>query len=252
MPFVTIQNQKLYYAQQGANGIPVIFVHGSGANHLVWGTQMRALGEIARCVSVDLPGHGKSDLPGCDSVQAYSKVILGFMDTLAFQRAVIVGHSLGGAIAQMFALSHPERVAGLGLIGTGAKLRVNPLVLDGILNDFETTVRFIIDNTYVQPMNTALRKLAEEQLRLCPGTVTHGDFVACNSFDVMHRLAEITQPTLIVCGKQDLMSPPKFSEYLHTQIPGSRLLLLDHAGHSVTIEQADAVNQALVDFMRML
>jgi len=252
MPFATIHHQKIYYARQGERGMPVLFVHGSGANHLVWGMQMRALGDSAQCVSIDLPGHGKSDLPGCDSVESYCDVILGLMDALGFERAVIVGHSLGGAIAQMLALSQRDRIAGLGLIGTGARLRVHPAALEGILNDFENTVRLIVESTYVQPMDASLRKLAEEQLRSCPGIVTHGDLSACDKFDVITRIGEINVPTLIIGGKQDAMTPPKYSEYLAAHIAGSRLELIDNAGHSVAIEQADAVNRALVEFMRRL
>lgn len=252
MPFATIGARKIYYAQQGEHGMPVILVHGSGANHLVWGMQMRALGIIARSIAIDLPGHGKSDLPGRDSVEAYSDVILGLMDALGLDQAVIIGHSLGGAIALSLALSQRDRMAGLGLVGTGARLRVAPVVLDGILNDFENTVRLIIENTYVQPMDAGLRHLAEEQLRLCPGSVIHDDFLACNKFDVMTRLGEITAPTLIVCGKQDKMAPPKYSDYLHAHLVNSQFELIDGAGHSVMIEQADEVNRALGNFMRML
>ena len=252
MAYATVGARKIYYIQQGDQGLPVIFVHGAGANHLVWGAQMRALGRIAHVIAIDLPGHGKSDLPGCDSVEAYGDVILGLMDGLGFERAVIVGHSMGGAIAQMFALSHRDRVAGLGLIGTGARLRVLPAVLDGIQDDFENTTRLIIENSYWQPMDESVRRLAEEQLRACPAAVTHGDFIACDQFDVRTRLAAIQTPTLIVCGKQDQMAPPKYSEYLHANIANSQLELINGAGHSVMIEQAQAVNHALVEFMRAL
>jgi pimeloyl-ACP methyl ester carboxylesterase len=252
MAQTNLGNQKIYSIKQGNHGLPMIFVHGAGSNHLVWGAQMRALSSIAQALVMDLPGHGKSGLPGRNSIEGYSDVILGMVDALGWERVVVVGHSMGGAITQLFALSHPDRVAGLGLIGTGARLRVLPVVFDGLENDFDTTVRLVVENSYAQPMDENIRRLAEEQMRACPVDVIRDDFLACNQFDVMARVSEIRVPTLIIGGGEDRMTPVKYSEYLHTKIPNSRLELIDGAGHSVMIERADVVNRALVDFVSHL
>lgn len=249
MTHTNLGNQKIFSIKQGNHGLPVIFVHGAGSNHLIWGAQMRALSSVAQALALDLPGHGKSDPPGRNSVEAYAEVVLGILDAMCWERAVIVGHSMGGAIAQMMALSYPKRVAGLGLVGTGARLRVMPVVFEGLDRDFDATVRLIVENSYRQPMDENMRRLAEEQMRACPVQVIRDDFLACNQFDVMARLSEIRVPTLIMGGRDDKMTPPKYSEYLHAQIPGSQLELMDGAGHSVMIEQAEAASRALVDFV---
>jgi pimeloyl-ACP methyl ester carboxylesterase len=237
---------------EGTQGVPVIFVHGSGSNHAIWLPQIRALAPIARTVAIDLPGHGKSDLPGRNTVDAYCDVVLRLLDALQFERAVIVGHSLGGAMAQTIALSHPDRVAGLGLVGTGARLRVLPAILDGVLNDFEKTAPFIIENAYAPDLADAMRARAMAELRACDPQVTHGDFAACNAFDVTARLGEIRAPTIVICGKQDRMTPVKYSEYLVSKIAGAQIVLVDNAGHSVMIEQPDAVSRALFEFVKKL
>ncbi|HEX7562659.1 MAG TPA: alpha/beta fold hydrolase, partial [Bradyrhizobium sp.] len=137
MPFAEIGNDRIYYAEHGraADALrdqPLVFVHGAAGSHLVWGRQVRVLGEITHAVAIDLPGHGRSTLPGRNSIEDYGQVVLGLLDALGFERAVIVGHSMGGAIAQTLALSRPDRVAGLGLVGTGARLRVLPAIIDGL------------------------------------------------------------------------------------------------------------------------
>ena len=250
MPFTNVAKQEIYYETEGTRGVPVIFVHGSGSNHAIWKPQIRALSTIARPVAIDLPGHGQSDLPGHNSVDGYCNVILGLLDALQFDRAVVVGHSLGGAIAQMVALAHPDRVAGIGLVGTGARLRVLPAILDGILNDFENTAPFVVENAYAPNLSDEMRTQALAELRACSPQVTHDDYAACNTFDVMNRLGEIRAPTLVICGKQDRMTPTKYSEYLASKIRGAKLVLVDNAGHSVMIEQPEATSRALVDFVK--
>lgn len=252
MPFANAANQKIYYAEAGRAGLPVIFVHGSGASHLVWGLQLRAVGAIAHALAVDLPGHGRSDPSGRNTVDDYAQVILGLLDALQFDRAVIIGHSLGGAIAQMLALAHPDRVAGLGLVGTGARLRVLPAILDGVLNDFDNVAKLIVDYSYAPGLDASLRARALAEFRACPAQVTYGDFSACNDFDLIARVSEIRAPTLVVVGKDDRLTPVKYAEFLSSKIGGARLVVVEGAGHSVMIEQADAVNRALSDFLSNL
>ncbi len=252
MPFANVGNQKIYYAETGRAGLPMVFIHGSAASHLVWGLQLRALGAIAHAVAIDLPGHGRSDPPGRNTINEYCDVVLNLLDALQFDRAVIIGHSLGGAIAQMLALAHPERVAGLGLVGTGARLRVLPAILDGVLNDFDNIAELVVDYSYALGLDTSLRARALADLRACPAQVAHGDFSACNNFDIIARVSEIRAPTLVVVGKDDRLTPVKYAEFLASKIPGARLAIVEGAGHSVMIEQADAVNRALINFVSNL
>ncbi len=252
MPFVNVGADKIYYVEYGSLGAPIVFVHGAAGSHLVWGAQVRALGERTRAIALDLPGHGRSLPPGRDSITAYRDALLGLLDALGLDRAVIVGHSMGGGIAQTLALSHPDRVAGLGLVGTGARLRVLPAILDGVLNDFDHTARLVVENSYGPGLDAALRERALAEFRACPASVTHDDFAACNAFDLLPRVAEIRAPAAVICGRADRMTPVKYSEYLAANIPHARLTLVEGAGHSVMIEKPAEVNRALVEFMRTL
>lgn len=252
MSFATITSQKIFYVHAGPAGTPMIFVHGAAANHLVWGFQLHALSEITRVIALDLPGHGRSDPPGRNTIQGYSKVVLGLLDALNIERAIIVGHSMGGAIAQTLALDHPERVTGLCLVGTGARLRVLPTILEGILNDFDTIAELVVNYSYATPLDASLRERALTEFRACPANIAHGDFNACNAFDLMTRLSEIRAPTLVVCGKDDRMTPVKYAEFLVTHIPNAQLAVIEGAGHSVMLEQPLAVNRALREFVSNL
>ena len=252
MPLVQVGDERMYYVAQGRQGIPAVFVHGSGSNHLIWWGQVKALEPFARPVTLDLPGHGKSSGPGRASVEDYRDVVLRFLDALGFSQAVVVGHSLGGAIAQSLALAHPDRVAGLSLVGTGARLRVLPAILDGILTDFDQTVALVVENSHAPGLAPEMRARAENEMRECAPQVIHDDFAACNNFDLMAQVFQIRTPTLVVVGRQDRMTPVKYSEYLVSKMPQARLVVVENAGHFVMVEQPTAVNRELIQFVSSL
>ncbi len=248
MPFAEVGGEQVNYVAQGEKGWPVVFVHGAASSHLIWWNQIRALAPLARAVAMDLPGHGRSALRGRTSVAAYAEAVLGLIDALGFDRALVVGHSMGGAIAQTLALAYPDRIAGVGLIGTGARLRVLPAILDGVLSDPEGTARLVTQHSFAT-LEPALLAKAEEQFRACPPAVTHGDFSACNDFDAMGRVAEIRASALVLCGRDDQMTPVKYSEFLASKIPAARLVLVPAAGHYVMLEQPEQVNAALAEWV---
>lgn len=249
MPFVETASGLLYYAARGASGAPVVLIHGAGDSHLVWNGQLAGLADLARTRGVDLPGHGRSSGGGCTSIPDYARAVIEFLDALALEQAVLVGASMGGAIALTCALEFPERVRGLGLVGTGAKLRVAPAFLDGLRRDFERTVGLLVESYYAPGASAVLKEKSARQLRLTGADVTYGDFAACNQFDVMTRLAEIRVPALVLCGREDKMTPPKYSEFLAQHLPHARLMLVEQAGHMVMLEQPLIVNRALREWL---
>ena len=104
---------------------PIVFIHGAGGNYLHWPPEIRRL-TGQRIFAPDLPGHGKSDGVGRQSIDDYAQCILDFLDALHIHKAILIGHSMGAAIALTLALDHPRRVLALGLIGGGARLKVSP------------------------------------------------------------------------------------------------------------------------------
>lgn len=262
MPKVNILDQEIYYAARGENGAPLVFVHGAGDSHLVWNGQLAAFAPVARALALDLPGHGRSTGRGRASIFEYATVVRGFLEALGVERAVIVGISMGGAIAQTLALKFPERVAGLGLVGTGAKLRVAPQFLEGMQTDFENTARVMAGYFYAahpssptllpheaEGRTELLLEKSEQQLLATGRDVTYHDFAACDAFDARGRIPSIAAPTLVVCGREDRMTPLKYSEFLAQQIPHARLEVIENAGHLVMVEQVQEFNRALTEWL---
>lgn len=245
MPTIQITNQEIYYAARGSHGAPLVFIHGAGDSHLSWNGLTAAFAGTARVFAPDLPGHGRSHGAGRTAVLDYAIAVHEFLDALQLERAVLVGVSMGGAIAQTIALEFPERVLGLGLIGTGAKLRVAPAFLQGIADDFGNFAPILAQSLYAPNAPAELIEASVAQLIATGSRVTYDDFAACDAFDVRARLGEIRAPTLVVCGREDKMTPPKSSEYLSQNIAGAELHIIEQAGHMVMLEQAAELNRIL-------
>jgi len=251
MPYVTVVGEKIFYTlhQGDTRGKRnLVLVHGAGGSHLDWPASLRRLSE-ANVYTLDLPGHNRSEGTGRSSVAAYRDFLLAFLDVLGLEKAVVVGHSMGGAISLDFALHYPDRLAGLILVGSGARLRVAPAILTGILSDFEATVDLILDYAFGPGATEQLKRLGRQRLLKTPPQVLHGDYAACDAFDVMERLGEVHCPTLVIGGTADRLTPPKYSVYLRDHIPGAELVLVDAAGHMVMLEKPEIVARAISKFI---
>ncbi len=251
MPALTVAGQSAAYLEAG-RGRPVVLVHGAGGRGAVWAPQLAALGDVARLLAPDLPGHGATAGPGGQTIGEYADWVLGFLDAAGLARAVVAGHSMGGAIAQTLALAHPDRVAGLVLVGTGARLRVLPRLLELLREKPPEGLALIESLSYAAATPRERVVEADRALRETPPWVTLGDLLACDRFDVMDRIGAIRAPTLVVVGREDRLTPPKYAAYLAAAIPGARLVEVDGAGHFVQLEQPAAVDAALRGYLLSL
>jgi pimeloyl-ACP methyl ester carboxylesterase len=230
----------------------LVFVHGSGASHLHWNYQRQFFQKSHNVVLVDLPGHGKASTDGEESVEAYANHLRNLLRSLPVDVFCLFGHSLGGAIAQTFGLLHPKYLEALILVGTGVRLRVKPEILTGIVKRFEATVRLINDYAFSSETPSELiLKGVDAMLKTRPA-VLHGDFTSCDRFDIMDRVAEIQVPTFVICGRDDLLTPPKYAYYLAESIRGAKVEIIDGAGHMVMIEQPDNFNHRVSEFLETL
>mgnify|MGYP001812766406 FL=1 len=254
MPFLIVAGVRAHYVHRRpvpTAGPPIVFVHGAGGMHQHWLYQVRDLPH-SPTYALDLPGHGRSEGQGRDTIAAYGDWLVAFLDAAGEEQAVLVGHSMGGAIVLDVALRHAGRVAGLGLVATGARLRVAPAILDGIHQDPEAAVRLICDFAFGPETSPEMVRMGRRQMGAISPEVLHGDFTACNAFTVMDRLGEIAVPALILCGSQDRLTPSKYSVYLRDQIARSVLHLVEGAGHMVMVERPESVVKALHSFLDSL
>ncbi len=214
---------------------PTVMIHGAGGSHLDWPAELRRLAE-ANAIAPDLPGHGRSAGPGRTALGAYAADVVALLDQLKVAQAVVLGFSMGGAIAQLIALHYPDRVAGLVLVGTGAQLNVNPAILTGLRADFAATVERVVGWQWAAGHEQQQRLSLRRQLETDPD-VYYRDFHACASFDVRDQLSRVRAPTLVIGGTADRMTPYRQSEELRDLIPGAALATIEGGGHMMLLEQ---------------
>lgn len=245
MPHIETARGGLWVADHRQPGqAPVLLIHGAGGSHLDWGMPIRKLSSLA----VDLNGHGRSAGAGHLTLADHAADLVALLDALDIDQITLVGHSMGGGIALTLALTYPERVARLVLVSTGARLKVHPDILANIESDTGAVADRLSAWLWGADVDDAARQQGKRQFLALSPSVTARDYHACDAFDVRDRLGDIHTPALVLCGTADVMTPPKFSEYLTANLPNAQLELFDGAGHMLQIERAAEVAAAITRF----
>jgi pyruvate dehydrogenase E2 component (dihydrolipoamide acetyltransferase) len=251
---VEVDGRQINYLKLGsAEGVPIILVHGYGADLNSWMFNQPQLAESHTTYALDLPGHGESDKKVSEgSVAEFADAVAGFMDALHIERAHLVGQSLGGAILLQLAVDHPEKVASLMLIssaGLGADINM-PYVeafigatgrkdlkpeLEKLFADPQLVSRDMINNVLkykrMDGVDQALRMIAAKS------------FAGGKQSTVLReQLARIKSPVQIVCGAQDQIIPAKHAEGLGANI---KVRIIPEAGHMPHMEAAGEVNRLI-------
>ena len=228
----------------------MLLIHGAGGYHLSWPPQIRRLSG-QRIYTPDLPGHGKSEGLGRQEIGEYTQAIVEFMKAVRIPAAVMVGFSMGSAIALSIALEHRKRVLGLALIGAGAKMRVAESTLELASNPsmFLPTVETVVEHSYSPGVDPRIKEFAIQQMAETRQAVLYGDFLACDAFNAMEQVHRIHLPTLLITGSADRMTPPNRAQYLQSQIEGAQLEIVEGAGHMVIVERPDEVGELLTGFL---
>lgn len=237
---------RLTYAEQGdPEGMPVILLHGVTDSWRSFEPVLPHLPEGMRAVALTQREHGNSDRPASYRARDFAADVAAFMDTLAIDRAVIVGHSMGSMNALRFAIDHPERTAGLVLAGAFASCRDNPAVLE-FWRSAIVPLRDPIDpafarefqeSTLAQPVPTPfLDRMVQESMKV-PARVWQAAFKGFLEDEFAHGIDQIKAPTLIVWGALDAFCRQPDQDALLKAIGGSRLITYENAGHALHLEE---------------
>jgi pimeloyl-ACP methyl ester carboxylesterase len=228
----------------------LVFIHGSGGTSRFWNSQVDALATHANTIALDLPGHGRSAGKGFKHIEAYALAVHEFLDAVSAPNPIACGLSLGGAVTQQLLLDYPAYFRAGILIGTGAKLRVSPAILASIEKDYAGFVSTVGISSASSNTDPAVFRPFQEDLGQCNPETTLGDFRACDAFNVMDRLHEIQVPVLVITAEDDMLTPPKYGDFLEKHIQKTTRAHVKDAGHIVPMEKPGAVNGAILDFLK--
>ena len=259
---LNVDGRKEYAATGGrafdAAKPAVLLVHGAGMDHTVWQLPARWLAWHGHSVlAVDLPGHGRSEGPVLGSVPELAQWLGRVMDAAGIERAAVVGHSMGGAIALETAAALPERVTRIALLGTAAAIPVNAALLDTAREAPERAYRMMTAWSH-----GAAAKMGGHPVpglwmtggslalfaRNAPGVLA-ADLAACAAWTSGPEAAgRVRCPALVILAAGDIMTPPRNGAELARLIAGARTVTLPNCGHMLVAEQPDATLDALIGF----
>jgi len=221
-----------------SGGHRVLLLHHAAGGASDWREVVEALGSGVEALVPDLPGHGArvAEAP-LDSIEALASHVAGIVRERGGGPVVAVGHSMGGAVALQLALDHPELVAGLVMISTGARFRVARTLLDLVREHFSELPQRMVAMGFLPSADPAVvRRYVEGPWPASP-EAAYADFVACDRFDVRVRLGEVRVPAAVMVGDEDLMTPVKRARELADGISGARLTIVPGAGHLIIWER---------------
>ena len=255
MTFADLSGFRLHYSLEGDSSHPVVVLSNSlGADLSMWDAQVEALLPAFQVLRYDTRGHGKSELPaGPCTLSDLGEDLVGLLDALHIDRAQVCGVSLGGMTAMWVGLHAPDRVAGLVLSNTAAKIgtqdswneRIAKVESDGLISIADAvmsrwfTPRFPDRNLAVQ----------KDKFLACSLEGYVAASGAIRDADLRGEIRSISAPTLVLSGVSDVVTPPDDGRCLHTAIPGSIFREVPGA-HLSNIEEAAAYNQILLPFLQ--
>lgn len=259
MPFTDNQGTKIYWDEQGA-GEPLLLIMGLGYPSSMWHRTRPALSDFYRTIALDNRGAGQSDVPpGPYSMALMASDAAAVLDAASVPRAHIFGLSMGGMIAQEFALQYPGRVQSLilGCTGPGGRnaVRAEPAAIEMLKASSqmsreqaaEAAVPFIYDAA--TPCHLIDEDIAMRRFWPTSAAGYLAQLQAIFAWESFGRLPQITARTLVIHGKGDRLVPVANGELIAARIPGAQLVLLDHAGHLFSTDQPAAAQKAIFEFL---
>lgn len=237
----------------------VVLSHSLGCNLHMWDEQARVLSAHHRVLRFDTRGHGKSDAPfGPYTLEQLADDVHGLLEAFAIERVHFVGLSMGGMIAQGFALKYPQKAQSLTLCGTTSRCppaalpvweeRIRTVTEQGM----EPMVQPTLARWFTAPFLENRRDVTDAVAAMIRATPPQGYAGCCHAIsriDYASRLAEIHCPSLVIVGEDDPGAPVATAREIHGAIPGSQLVILPSCSHLSNLEQPEAFNRALTGFL---
>lgn len=255
MPEISIQGDKIHYlvGETLDCSLPtLLFIHGAGQSTATWKYQKNVFGKMPgfNFIAPDLPGRGGSGGQGYRSVYEYKDFVFEFIEAMELGELIIVGHSMGGGVAMLIAIEHPELLRACILVATGAKLSVAEQSLLAAKNNYEAFCEISPTRMYAENSPDELKEEFKKGLLNTKAEVCYWDLVACNEFNIMDDVNKIQTPTLIISADKDILTPQKYGEYLHQKIYGSDFHVISDSGHFPMQEHPYEFNTVLSNFLK--
>jgi 3-oxoadipate enol-lactonase len=245
---------------EAGSGVPVLFLHGIGGAAKAFGPQLDHFGGRYRAIAWDMPGYAGSVPLPLVTMEALAAALAGFIQALALERPVLVGHSIGGMVAQRLLAEAPYVARAVVLAQTSAvfgsrdpawaeafiSARLGPLDAGNSMADIAPEAIRELVGRDPEPLGVAR---TVEAMAAVPDSTYRDMVLAMPGFDQRPALARIAVPTLVLAGSLDKNAPPSGMQRMAAAIPGAQYVVLDGVGHLAYAERAAEFNAAIDRFL---
>ena len=238
----------------------LMLIHGAGTDHTFWGLQTRFFAHHGYSVlAVDLPGHGRSEGPPLNTIDALGDWVWRVLAAVGAESAAIAGHSMGSLIALAAAGKRPESTDALALVGVAERIAVHEELLVTSANKDPKAYDLVTDWGFGKPSHfgghqaPGLWMLGGGRALLAAGTpgTLGSDLAACNAYDgAIEAAQKITCPVLLLLGAGDRMTPPRMSKPLTEVLAQAETEVLPGTGHMIMVERPNETIDAIDGFLR--
>jgi len=261
MPRVAVADIDINYREEGT-GFPLILIHGLSDDCHLWDTLTPEFSKYFRTIALDVRGHGHSSKPEMPySISLFAGDLFEFMNKLSITQANLMGLSMGAAIVEQFTLDHPRMVKSLILLSAFdyvppsmhdnlLKLR-NSIARGGLSAFFNEAIKLVLTRDFIECNFDAIEELKKQAVSMNSATAVCQAIGACMDFDLRNQIDQITAPTLIISGREDIFTPPHLAEEIHKSIIGSQLVVMGGVGHNLLIPACiKPIAQLVLEFIQ--
>jgi pimeloyl-ACP methyl ester carboxylesterase len=256
MPIAVYKQGKIFYEEKGS-GEPLIFIHGVGLDHTMWKQQIDRLSDYFRVIVYDMLGHGGSEHPpGPYSLAQYVEQLSGLMEYLQIEKTHLVGFSMGGMVAQAFALTYKNKLKTVTIMNAvanrteeqrkGILARVEEVRENGPLSTIEPAITRWFNPTFIQSQQEIVDHVRKRLETNNPASYLAAyTLFATADAEIWPKLQNIETPTFIITAENDIGSNPEMARLMHEQIKGSDIKIIPDMKHMLPVEGADIINKEL-------
>lgn len=257
MPYATVNGLRTYFDREGA-GRPMVMVHGASQDSTSWRYNLPFFAQSYDVLAVDLPGHGKSEIPAegpVRSVMTYADHVWGLVQELGLRKPIIVGHSLAGAIALRIGVDHsPEIAAVVDVDGAAFTVAQATHYRTGMLDLVSINPTDWLETMFLSVLGRATplerkKAMASDARRVAP-EVALGDLYAYTGCDFIDELPSISVPVFVLVGEDDWSCTPELARQTYERITAPKeYLMWETVGHIPHTEQPDVFNDSLMELL---